>query len=46
MAGKEYPAHLIYGFDNARTKGYLKFQVAFLCFSRILLAKREYSLFM
>ena len=32
MAGKEYTAHLIPGFDNAFTKGYLKFQVAFLRF--------------
>ncbi len=32
MAGKEYPVHLIPGFDNALTKGYLKFQVAFLRF--------------
>ena len=32
MAGKEYPAYLIYGFDYALTKGYLKFQVAFLRF--------------
>ena len=46
MAGKEYPAHLIPGFDNALTKGYLKFQVAFLRFSRISPSKQEYFLFM
>ena len=42
MAGKEYPAHLIYGFDNALTKGYLKFQVAFLRLSRIFPSKQGY----